>query len=50
MAAGPIEDGWGTEFFEIRDVENNVIEICKEPRPISEPQGPKSKTVPEHDN
>lgn len=31
MAAGPIEDGGGTQFFEIRDVENKVIEICNEP-------------------
>ena len=31
MAAGPIENGGRTEFFEICDIENNVIEICKEP-------------------
>ena len=30
MAAGPIQGGGGTEFFEIRDSESNVIEICKE--------------------
>ena len=28
--AGPIQGGGGTEFFEIRDSESNVIEICKE--------------------
>jgi hypothetical protein len=30
-AAGPIQDAGGTQFFEIRDPEGNVIEICKEP-------------------
>jgi hypothetical protein len=30
-AVGPIQDGGGTQFFEIRDGESNVIEICKEP-------------------
>lgn len=30
-AAGPIQKGGGTEFFEVRDPEGNVIEICKEP-------------------
>jgi hypothetical protein len=30
-AAGPIQDCRGTQFFEIRDPEGNVIEICKEP-------------------
>ncbi len=28
---GPIQSGGDTEFFEIRDIEGNVIEICKEP-------------------
>lgn len=28
---GPIQDGGGTQFFEIRDPEGNIIEICKEP-------------------
>jgi hypothetical protein len=28
---GPIQDGGGTQFFEVRDVEGNTIEICKEP-------------------
>jgi len=28
---GPILDGGGTEFFEVRDPEGNVIEICREP-------------------
>jgi catechol 2,3-dioxygenase-like lactoylglutathione lyase family enzyme len=28
---GPIQDGGGTQFFEIRDPEGNVIEICGEP-------------------
>ena len=31
VLAGPIRDGGDTQFFEIRDVEGNVIEICKEP-------------------
>ena len=30
-APGPIQEGGGTEFFEVRDPEGNVIEICKEP-------------------
>jgi hypothetical protein len=30
-AAGPIQDSGGAEFFEVRDPEGNVIEICKEP-------------------
>ncbi len=29
--AGPIQHGHGTQFFEVRDPEGNVIEICKEP-------------------
>jgi hypothetical protein len=28
---GPIQNGGGTQFFEVRDPEGNVIEICKEP-------------------
>jgi len=28
---GPIQDGGGTQFFEVRDPEGNVIEVCKEP-------------------
>lgn len=28
---GPIQDGGGTQFFEIRDLEGNIVEICKEP-------------------
>lgn len=31
VPAGPIQDGGDTQFFEIRDPEGNVIEICKEP-------------------
>jgi hypothetical protein len=31
LAPGPIQDGAGTQFFEIRDPEGHVIEICKEP-------------------
>lgn len=31
LPAGPIQDGGGTEFFEVSDPEGNVIEICKEP-------------------
>jgi catechol 2,3-dioxygenase-like lactoylglutathione lyase family enzyme len=30
-APGPIQEGGGTQFFEVRDPEGNVIEICKEP-------------------
>lgn len=29
--AGPIQDGGDTQFFEIRDIEGNVIQICREP-------------------
>ncbi len=29
--AGPIQDGGDTQFFEIRDIEGNIIQICKEP-------------------
>jgi hypothetical protein len=28
---GPIQDGADTQFFEIRDTEGNVIQVCKEP-------------------
>jgi hypothetical protein len=31
VVAGPIQDGGDTQFFEIRDTEGNVIQICKEP-------------------
>jgi hypothetical protein len=31
MSVGPIQDGGDTQFFEIRDTEGNVIQICKEP-------------------
>jgi hypothetical protein len=31
VLAGPIQDGGDTQFFEVRDVEGNLIEICKEP-------------------
>jgi len=27
---GPIQDGGDMEFFEIRDIEGNLIQICKE--------------------
>jgi len=30
VIAGPIEDGGDTQFFEIRDIEGNLIQICKE--------------------
>jgi len=30
-APGPIQGGGDTQFFEIRDPEGNVVEICKEP-------------------
>src|ERR1051326_7547926 len=29
---GPIQDGGGTQFFEVRDPEGNVIEVCREPQ------------------
>jgi hypothetical protein len=28
---GPIQEGGGTEFFEVQDPEGNAIEVCKEP-------------------
>ncbi len=31
VLAGPIQDGGDTQFFEIRDTEGNLIEICQEP-------------------
>ena len=31
ILAGPIQGDSDTEFFEVRDTEGNVIEICKEP-------------------
>ncbi len=31
VLAGPIQSDSETEFFEVRDTEGNVIEICKEP-------------------
>jgi len=31
LTLGPIQDGGGTYFFEVRDREGNVIEICEEP-------------------
>lgn len=31
VAAGPIQHGGGTEFFEVCDPEGNVIEVCREP-------------------
>jgi hypothetical protein len=30
ILVGPIQDGGDTQFFEIRDIENNCIQICKE--------------------
>jgi catechol 2,3-dioxygenase-like lactoylglutathione lyase family enzyme len=30
VLAGPIQDGGDMQFFEIRDTEGNLIEICKE--------------------
>jgi hypothetical protein len=30
VLAGPIQDGGDTHFFEIRDTEGNVIQICEE--------------------
>ena len=31
VLAGPIKDGGDMQFFEVRDTEGNLIEICKEP-------------------
>jgi catechol 2,3-dioxygenase-like lactoylglutathione lyase family enzyme len=31
VPAGPIQDGRDMQFFEIRDVEGHLIEICEEP-------------------
>jgi catechol 2,3-dioxygenase-like lactoylglutathione lyase family enzyme len=31
VLAGPIQDGGDMQFFEIRDPEGHLIEICKEP-------------------
>ena len=31
VQAGAIQDGGDTEYFEIRDCEGNVIQVCKEP-------------------
>ena len=31
ILAGPIQDGGDMQFFEVRDVEGNLIQICKEP-------------------
>jgi hypothetical protein len=31
ILVGPIQDGGEMQFFEIRDIEGHLIEICKEP-------------------
>ncbi len=31
VGPAPIQDGGDMQFFEIRDIEGNVIQICKEP-------------------
>lgn len=31
VLVGPIQDGGDTQFFEMRDTEGNVIQVCKEP-------------------
>jgi catechol 2,3-dioxygenase-like lactoylglutathione lyase family enzyme len=31
VSPGPIQEGGGTRYFEIRDPDGNVIEICGEP-------------------
>lgn len=31
VLAGPIQGDGDTQFFEVRDIEGNLIEICKEP-------------------
>lgn len=30
VVVGPIQDGGDTQFFEIRDVEGNLFQVCKE--------------------
>jgi len=32
IVAGPIKDGGDMQFFEIRDIEGHLIEVCKEPQ------------------
>jgi hypothetical protein len=31
ILAGPIQDGGDMQFFEIRDIEKHLIQICREP-------------------
>jgi hypothetical protein len=31
ISPGPITDGGDMQFFEVRDIEGNLIEVCKEP-------------------
>jgi glyoxalase/bleomycin resistance protein/dioxygenase superfamily protein len=31
VPVGPLQEGGDTQFFEIRDTEGNVIQVCKEP-------------------
>jgi hypothetical protein len=31
MLVGPIQDSGDTQFFEIRDTEGHLFEICEEP-------------------
>ena len=31
ILVGPIQDGGDTQFFEIRDIEGNLLQICEEP-------------------
>ena len=31
VVVGPIQGDGETQFFEVRDIEENVIEVCKEP-------------------
>ncbi len=31
VLVGPIQDGGDTQFFEVRDCEGNLVQICKEP-------------------
>jgi uncharacterized glyoxalase superfamily protein PhnB len=30
IVVGPIQDGGDTQFFEIRDIEGNLIQVCKD--------------------
>jgi hypothetical protein len=35
VLAGPIQNGGDTQFFEVRDLEGHLIEICQEPKMLA---------------